>query len=99
MHIEGFKVTVTVIVGGHCQYPFSFVKDNSMDCVLGIQNATVCYDRAMPFLVGVGGNLASALSVRPVCTFVRPLCTKNGFCGISIEYIGILDSYFKHASI
>ena len=79
--------------------PFSFVKDNALDRVLGIQYATVCYAPAMPFLMGVGGHFTSPLSVRPVGTILRPVCTKNGFCVISIEYIGKLNSYYRQASI
>ena len=40
-----------------------------------------------PFLMG--GHIVSPLSV----------CTKNGFQAISLEYIGVLDSYLIHRFI
>ena len=44
------------------------------------------------FLMGGGGHIASSLYV---CTSR----TINGFCAISFEYIGVLDSYFIHRYI
>ena len=55
-----------------------------------------------PFVMGGGGHIASPLSIR---TYIRashtscPVRTKNGFQGISFEYIGVLDSYFIHRYI
>ena len=51
-----------------------------------------------PFIImgGGGGHIASPLSVR---TYVRPVCTKNGFRAISFENNGVLDSYFIHRYI
>ena len=49
-----------------------------------------------PFIMGGGGHIAFPLSVR---TYVRPVCTKDGFRAISFENIGVLDSYFIHRYI
>ena len=51
-----------------------------------------------PFVMG--GHIASPLSVRTyIRMYVHPVRTKNGFRAISLEYIGVLDSYFIHRYI
>ena len=47
---------------------------------------------------GGGGHIASPLSVR-LYVPSRTVHTKNGFRVISLEYIGVLDSYFIHRYI
>ena len=57
-----------------------------------------CYAPAI-YNGGGGGHIASPLTVRPYIRTSRTSCpvrTKNGFWAISLEYIGVLDSYFIH---
>ena len=51
-----------------------------------------------PFIMG-GGAYSITLVRTSVCTYVRPVRTKNGFRAISFESIGVLDSYFIHRYI
>ena len=57
-----------------------------------------------PAIYNGGGHIASPLSVRTYITYVRTYVRtsrtyENGFRAISLENIGVLDSYFIHRYI